>query len=136
MTHRSAPLSYEPREPITPKYQPSTSHASPSQLEPHRISIPKYEPSSEPLSLRQPEPTRSSTHNQRPEPNQFPASRHSPTILEIHKAYINMEVYEADVSLVDEYEGEDDTPLEDRELVDPIGTQVEANLELVDLDYT
>ena len=135
MTHRSAPLSYEPREPITRKYQSSTSQVSLSQLEPHRISTPKYEPSSEPLPLRQPEPTRISVHNQKPGPSQFSPSRPSPTIPEIDKAYINAEVYEADASLVDEYEGEEETPLVDLELADPVDAQVETNPELVDLDH-
>jgi len=54
----------------------------------------------------------------------------------VHYNDIKVEVYEADMSLVDEYEvEEEETSLEDLQLVDPIGTQVEANLYVADSNH-
>jgi len=55
----------------------------------------------------------------------------------VHPNDLEEEIYEADPSLVEEYEEEEEKfPIEDLELVESIDIQVEAFLELIDPDHT
>jgi len=113
-THRVEPLPYEPQESIVPRYEPSSNPLSLSQPKPYKISTPSCEPSIGPFFFSQPPLT-------------------TPLV---HQDDLEDEIYEADESLVNEYEEEEEFPIEDLELVESIDIQVEATLELVDPDHT
>jgi len=82
------------------------------------ISILRYKPSISQEPLNQPTPTI-------PDTSQFFLSQTPPTTPLVHKNDIEEEVYEADVSLVDEYEEEEEElPIKDLELVDLVDIQM------------
>jgi len=118
---QSNPSRSQPDRSSTSGYSP-VSH---SQPEPHRINTPRFEPSTSQEPLSQPTPST-------PVISQFFLSQPLLTTLLVHQNDLEKEIYEADVSLVDEYEEEEEEiPIEDLELVDPDPTHTKANPELV-----
>ena len=138
-THRA-----EPQEPIVPRYEPSSNPLSLSQPEPYRIDTPRFEPITfkpityEPITLSLPTPVT-------PDFSQFSISQTPLTTPLVHQDDLEEEIYEADPSLVEEYEDnesiedlEEEIPIGDLELgvnpelVNPVETQLEVNPELVE----
>jgi len=132
-THRA-----EPQEPIVPRYEPSNNPLSLSQPEPYRIDTPRFEPITfkpiayKSITLSLPTPVT-------PDFSQFSWRQTSPTTPLVHQDDLEEEIYEADPSLVEEYKDdepivdlEEETPIEDPEVVDYNQTPIEINPELVE----
>jgi len=101
ITHRSEPISYEPKEPITPRYQPNVSQVSLSQPEPIRISALYQNSRFSQVHPSQLNPIPSRPTPVTPDTSQFLISQPTLTISLIHKDDVKEEIHMTDLKLAD-----------------------------------